>query len=583
MVLFEKWNSNIKIGVLVLTVMVSGNCKVVNPKAKNEASLKGGGGQSISALFGFSGSINESILSKSQTTGRAGTEQEAVRQIIFEDLTASESQKSRTVELGRQQFNNGEGIEKAKAGRAWMFVSASPTASLPGLDQLLWDEEAHLVREQTPYFWAFAENDRVVRKKSAPVDSTNPEHFEISLGTDYFTDFYYDTKNFSLESKEIVLRSRLRIDSPGVCRRVLLQSKIDSNDGQNQTNIKKVKKADYRWNTPNSAIDMIPTIDAAIKTGIFESTAIDPVVDIYAEIVNKSYTDVLEADKSLVIEPKIAIFSERARYHLNGVTTDRLSTMLGNFEAMNQLLTDSNVPEVNKLVASNADLQANNTEILAKMKQSASMLEIKALEAKAIKNSEVYHKIAKALESHYRKSNLWEGDSNKVNRIFTRKVETFGSIHLTAWMRAVQFALRISFATDDWNSFIDSFDYTRALPFEYVVANFTEDHLLWKTKMSAVDDQAVVFAVLSSDVQIELQNEQSLAVDRFPEGSDERHYAALVLEKVENFQHLMSSSRRDQIKKAVEAAFGKDAKFQWRSSETSKGLSSLRNHSSNRR
>lgn len=76
-----------------------------------------------------------------------------------------------------------------------------------------WDAPAHAAREASPYVPLRTENERLT------VDTQG--NLDVSAGTDFMIDMYYDTPDFILLNNGILARSRNRQDRPGVGRRAL--------------------------------------------------------------------------------------------------------------------------------------------------------------------------------------------------------------------------------------------------------------------------------------------------------------------------------------------------------------------------
>ncbi|MCK6509630.1 hypothetical protein L6R29_06665 [Myxococcota bacterium] len=248
--------------------------------------------------------------------GRNGQEFESVRRL--DGLN-----KDQLVELLRTDRSGRSALDRMqKAKDAEAFTIGYNGMSL---DEMRWDSDAHRVREANPHISLTVESGRM------ELDERSGQH-EVSLGTDYNEDTYYDTKDFSLLNNDMSVRARIRRDEPtpepsGV-RRVLIQSKVGSN--VDESGMKAADKADVRKDNPSEAD--VNGLDETIRSGMSTwewggtPKPIEAMGIVYNALNEKgALPDIGEHKDVLLLEDKAHVRSTRSRFHLN--ETSRSSTV----------------------------------------------------------------------------------------------------------------------------------------------------------------------------------------------------------------------------------------------------------------
>jgi hypothetical protein len=182
-----------------------------------------------------------------------------------------------------------------------------------GIDEMRWDADAHALREQNAYVSLTVEPGRF-RK-----DAGSGE-WEVTVGKDYNIDRYYDTPDHALLGSEMSLRTRVRMDTPGEIRRILVQSKLGSSVDEN--GVKSAEKKDIRVDM--AKWEEAEKLDEAVRSGLNRITRWEPgrpieaVQAVYEGLKDKDLLpDIGEKKDVLLLEEKAVIFSTRNRYHLN--------------------------------------------------------------------------------------------------------------------------------------------------------------------------------------------------------------------------------------------------------------------------
>lgn len=245
-----------------------------------------------------------------QKTDRNSLEFESVRRIGGLD-------KNDLIGLLRAETNGTPAVNRMrKAKDAEAFTVGYNGLSM---DQMRWDSDAHRVREANPHVSFVVEGGRL------QLDERSGLH-EVSLGTDYNEDTYYDTKDYSLLKNEMSIRGRVRRDDPnpdpsGV-RRVLIQSKVGSAVDEN--GMKSAAKVDIRKDSPSAAD--IDGLDEAIRSGKSDwgwgmnrpKEPVEALAVVYDGLKEKgALQDIGENKGVLLLEEKSHVRSTRSRFHLN--------------------------------------------------------------------------------------------------------------------------------------------------------------------------------------------------------------------------------------------------------------------------
>ena len=222
------------------------------------------------------------------------------------------------------------------------------------IDEMPWDENSHAAREGLPYIILTIESDRF---------EPNAEgRREISLGTDYMDDTYFDTLGYDLLRSEATLRGRARWDSPTEVRRVLVGAKFGSTvDDQG---IKSAFKVDVRGEGP----ERMAALDNDIRRGRWnaygDDKSLEPVKAVYEAMTKAgALPDIGSKKKVLLLDPKLHLRSLRSRYHLDEARTDRLVALHRNGrERLEQMIA---VARARRDQMTNPTAQARVDELLA--------------------------------------------------------------------------------------------------------------------------------------------------------------------------------------------------------------------------
>lgn len=256
--------------------------------------------------------IDSSYLNKtpaSAWSGRSAPEIEATR-----TLTGITGRKLNALlngedDRGRTGFQR---IRRAKVMEAFAF-------GFP-LDEIDWSSDAHELRESLPYTSYTIEPGRF------DIDADDGER-ELSLGTDYMFDRYYDTPNYTLLNEGMQLRGRIRWDNDTEVRRILVAAKFDSDIDAN--GLKSALKIDQRTEggRHKDALDAdIFRGEASWSSGPFNS-----VYEIYKRLdERKALPNIGGKEGVLWLVVQANIRSARSRYHLNETSTRDLNRVYSN-------------------------------------------------------------------------------------------------------------------------------------------------------------------------------------------------------------------------------------------------------------
>ncbi|RLB48584.1 MAG: hypothetical protein DRJ42_22890 [Deltaproteobacteria bacterium] len=171
---------------------------------------------------------------------------------------------------------------------------------------------------------------------------------ELSLGTDVMSDTYYDTRDFAGLMNDVSVRGRVRWDSPGCIRRLLVAAKLGSARVDPVSGIKEVFKVDVRtdaWgcNADEAQLGWAAEMDAHMRTGILpwsNSTFVAPPLRAaYARLAEEgALTDVSAVDPAdptrraefagaLALLPQAHVQSVRSRFHYNEASVGDLERL----------------------------------------------------------------------------------------------------------------------------------------------------------------------------------------------------------------------------------------------------------------
>lgn len=214
-------------------------------------------------------------------------------------------------ERGRWVFNR---VARGKAMEAFSY-------DYP-LDEIPWKRSAHRAREAMPYVSLSIEGGRF------DIDEDDGDR-ELSLGTDYNDDTYYDTLDYDLLSVGAQLRGRIRYDNDDSVRRLLIAAKF--NALVDDEGLKRAGKIDVR--TEGGA--HLKTLDDDVRAGTVpwsgRSTPIEPIKAVYDSLQSSNRLKELGNFKGLLLlDPKAHVRSVRSRYHLDETQMDSLLKVYNN-------------------------------------------------------------------------------------------------------------------------------------------------------------------------------------------------------------------------------------------------------------
>lgn len=268
-------------------------------------------------------------------SGRSAPEIEATR-----TLTGITGRKLNEIlngedDRGRTGFQR---IRRAKVMQAFSF-------GFP-IDEIPWDSDAHELRESLPYTAYSIEPDRF------EIDEEDGER-ELSLGTDYMFDRYYDTPNYTLLNEGMQLRGRIRWDNDTTVRRLLVAAKFDSDIDDN--GLKSALKIDQRVEGGQYK----DVLDNDIRGGKarWSNGAFNSVYEIYKRLDDRKVLPNIGGKEGvLLLDPQAYIRSARSRYHLNETTSRALVSIQKNAD-----LRFAQVQEVAQASLDNGSFDAPTT------------------------------------------------------------------------------------------------------------------------------------------------------------------------------------------------------------------------------
>ncbi len=218
------------------------------------------------------------------------------------------------------------------------------------LDEIPWDRDSHNVREQLPYTSYSIENTRY------EIDD-NDGIREISLGTDYMFDRYYDTPDYTLLNNGVQLRGRIRWDTVDVVRRLLIAAKFDSEVGAD--GLKRAAKMDTRTEGGR----YLETLDDDIRRGQVSWSGgtpkpVEAIRALYDLLVDRGVLPTIDGKENvLLLDPRAYLRSERSRYHLDETKEGSLTKVYRNGKTQIEaiIITSQNAIDSGNLSSADAE------------------------------------------------------------------------------------------------------------------------------------------------------------------------------------------------------------------------------------
>ena len=520
--------------------------------------------------------------------GRDGTELEGVKSVS--GLDSKEIQAFAEFKSGtstRTEFQR-----MAKPGYAVAFSLGAKGETREQIDLLPWSKSDHEVREANPYVSLTIESDRVLFDVATKA-------WDLSIGTDYNVDLYYDTPNYLLLANGALIRSRNRMDMPGEIRRILIQSKMSL--GVNAEGLKSAAKKDIRSDA--SDIGIVERMDKATKSGRNvlhgEDTAtaepIEAIKSVYFTLKEKNVLPDLDGKTGvLLLNPQAAVLSVRGRYHLNFTSLSAMKALsdLG-VMVMNEAqqaatgLSPEAQGEMAKIISGLADQSAilevarPEIEMLSPglpvdAPMIARLLEVDSLSLKS--DIAIAHVVMQARNKVLKRfAKIMDQLGNDWN-LKRRQVEAAGSMGLARWFRR---ASNVYAGSQPWGNFlIDTFDYSKALTFDDFNA-LSDDMKLMKGSVPA---NKVYFASLVNEVQIELGLEKPFVkcMERSASAPDDvelrkdADMCRMLLANLTAAQEFIANKRGEEVRRSAQRAGITNPNLKWTSGEASKGENALR-------
>ncbi len=461
-----------------------------------------------------------------------------------------------------------------------------------------WDAAAHAARESSPYVPLRTENERLTVNAQGNLD--------VSAGTDFMIDLYYDTPDFILLSNGILVRSRNRQDRPGVGRRALLQSKISlPPDG---SGLKRVRKRDVRSDNSSSlaAGDLDRRLDESVKSGlnVLDSGTLQdaatkpllPFVEIYKELSTRNLLPDLDGkQKVLLLNPQAVVFSRRARFHFRLINQEKLVTYASNagsligeiaaaFES-SQAPADTKA-SVKTLAASLASVDSLAQSSLAAARQEfsdatpAELTPLAALNTDAFNRRQAFlaHQVALTRRRLYKEFSAATASLGQAWEIKRRQLEYAGTAGLSLWFTKAAATFGESLVVGG-DFMIDTFDSVNAIPYRDYDA-LTPGQ---KNMSEPLPKEKVFFASLTSDAQVELTGDVTFedclkkAADQ-PANSDlqkDKKMCEFLLSELGKSQTLATQLRGQEVLQQAERA-GLAGRVRWENADSAKGENALR-------
>jgi hypothetical protein len=393
-------------------------------------------------------------------------------------------------------------------------------------DLVPWTQEAHNTREQSPYVPLRTSRERL----SVTTDANNQRRVQMSSGTDFMVDFYYDTPDFLLYENGIIVRGRNRQDQPGVGRRVLIQTKIAM--ARDESGLKRVAKEDTRFpmtGTVPANLDQL--LDLSIKSGLdvinrktVEAAAgapLAPMVNIYRELRDRRLLPMLDGlSDVLLLSPQAVVFSVRSRFHFQLMSAGTLAQLANGANALIDELaaTVANSAASQEVKQATQALAANlkSPDFLAERTLAAAQRElpdvpadtlrrsIKALteiNAQPLSRDDVYiaHQLALERRKLYRDFSDLVSITGEDKAISRRKLENAATAGLSLWFLRAASTFGETLPTSS-DFMIDTFDHVTAIPFSAYSSLSREEQIM----QNPIPLEKIFFNSLSSDAQVEL-------------------------------------------------------------------------------
>ena len=461
-----------------------------------------------------------------------------------------------------------------------------------------WDAAAHAAREASPYVALRTENERLT------VDAQG--NLDVSAGTDFMIDMYYDTPDFLLLANGILVRSRNRQDRPGVGRRALLQSKISlPPDG---SGLKRVRKRDVRSDNSSSLAsdDLDRRLDESVKSGLnvlargtLQDAATDPLlpfIEIYKELSTRNLLPDLDGkQKVLLLNPQAVVFSRRARFHLRLINQDKLvtyaanaNTLIGELSAAfaGSTATESAKAAVSSLASNigSADFLAQSALTAARQEFGdatvAELVPLTAINRDRLDRRQAFlgHQVALTRRRLYQEFSAATASLGAAWEAKRRQLEFAGTAGLSLWFTkaTATFGEDLAIGSD---FLIDTFDYVTAIPHRDYDA-LTPGQ---KNMSEPLPPEKVFFASLTSDAQVELTSDVTFdecikKAREQPANQDlqkDKKMCEFLLSELGKSQTLVTSLRGQEVLQLAERA-GLGNRVRWENADTAKGENALR-------
>jgi hypothetical protein len=528
----------------------------------------------------------EPFTQKSNSFGRDGIESEAVQGVF--GLSSAD-----IIGFTNSAPGGGRSVYQRVSTPAYAKYFAIGTVVD---DKVPWDEAAHAARESSPYVPLRTEDERLTVNAQGILD--------VSAGTDFMIDTYYDTPDFILLNNGILVRSRNRQDRPGVGRRALLQSKISqAPDG---SGLKRVRKRDVRSEGVVVDNDLDRRLDESVKSGLnvlqrgtLQSAASDPLqpfVEIYKELNTRNLLPTLDGrQKVLLLNPQAVVFSRRARFHFGLTSRDRLVTYAkkgsGLIDEIAAAFEASQAPasakEKVKALAENLDsanfLAQASLASASRDFSDATVAELETLtsinlDALTRRQAFLGHQVALTRRRLFQEFSGATASLGQAWDVKRRQLEYAGTAGLSLWFRKATATFGESL--DDYSDFmIDSFDYVNAISHRDYAA-LTPGQ---KNMSEPLPPEKVFFASLTSDAQIELTEDVTFdkclknASDQ-PANQDlqkDKSMCNFLLRELDKSQTLVTQLRGQEVLQMAERA-GLKGRVRWQNAEAAKGENALR-------
>ncbi len=238
------------------------------------------------------------------------------------------------------------------------------------LDEMPWDSDSHNLREEMPYIYFTIEPGRFEAETDDNGVITGPR--EISLGTDYNDDIYFDTPDFSVTHSGMSLRGRVRWDTPTEIRRILVAAK--SSVEVDDSGIKRAAKVDVREDFPD--LDFVDNMANDIMSGSSEwNGELPPVNIVYNTLLDQNVLpDIDGREKVLLLDPVAHLRSTRSRFHFNEAALSSIASL--RYLAADRVVSVGELAKDKVLVISDANdkVRLNNLIEMAEKIQDRSMI-----------------------------------------------------------------------------------------------------------------------------------------------------------------------------------------------------------------